>query len=272
MAGMDFSPIKPRRSARLQQRNQEQQLQNKLQFLIEQDRMQQMQQQRATQGIGSVIGQVEQQFPGGFPAGAELNIDESGTRAKIPLNRELTGDELSAISAKQVFPPIAKELKQKTKSGVFNSKLPGPFQNIGRTFRQFAVGQPNALLTSYDESLQSTQGKINSIRRYVFGEGGKQLTPYEAKIVNALITPLGKSDIQYQTDLDEAIKIIESKAALATGGLNAAFNPMPGASLDNQQQGINIEQERDLAKRAIASGKNSSKVAEMFRQRTGQEL
>lgn len=147
-------------------------------------------------------------------------------RFNIPLNPKLTGDEASAVSAQEVFTPLAEGLKEDTKSGVFNSKV----GNIGRTYRQYAAGQPNALFTSYDPKLQATQGKINSIRRYVFGEGGKQLTPYEANIVNALIKPTGKSDEQYDKDLDEAMKLIESKSRLALGGANAASNGESGDS------------------------------------------
>lgn len=138
----------------------------------------------------------------------------------MPINQKLTGDEASSIAASEVFTPLAESMKDLTESGIFKSK----FGNIGRTYRQFASSQPNALLTSYDEKLQEMQGKYNSIKRYVFGEGGKNLTQYEAQVVMALINSTGKSDKQYMNDLDEATKIIESKARLALGGANSALS------------------------------------------------
>ena len=169
---------------------------------------------RAEEFSNSMKALQQLQGTSGITPGTTMRIPGGIT---TPLNPKLTGDEASAVAANEVFTPLAEGLKEDTKGGVFNSK----FGNVGRTFRQYAVGQPNAMLTSYDSKLQDTQGKVNSIRRYVFGEGGKQLTPYEANIVNALIKPTGKSDQQYEKDLDEATKLIESKARLATGGSNA---------------------------------------------------
>lgn len=188
--------------------------------------------QQNGQKIGQNIQSAEDQL-GDAPPGTTVMAGPKGTSVKKPINQKLTGDEINNIAAKKVFNPLAEGLKQDTKNHVFDSK----FGNIGRTYRQYAVGQPNALLTSYDPVLQATQGKINSIRRYVFGEGGKQLTPYEANIVNALIKPTGKSDEQYETDLDEALKLINSKAELVTGGMNAAKSPIPGMSGYQPPQG-----------------------------------
>jgi bacteriocin-like protein len=151
---------------------------------------------------------------GNVPPGTSISVGP----VNMPVNPKLTGEEMAAVSAQETFTPISEDIKGMVGGGIYDSKL----GNIGRTARQIAAGQENALFTSHDPKLQAVQGKINSLRRYVFGEGGKQLTPFEAKVVMALITPTGKRDEQIVTDLDEAVKIINSKARLALGGANAA--------------------------------------------------
>ena len=164
-------------------------------------------------------------------------------RYTIPVNPKLTGEETAAVAAENVFVPTAEQIKSKTKGGVFKSK----FGDIGRTYRQAAAGQENALFTSYDPQLQALQGNINSIRRYVFGEGGKQLTPFEAKVVMALINPTGKSDAQYLTDIGEATRIIEEKSRLALGGANVAKQRFGQPSQTNDLSQLSDEELRQMA-------------------------
>lgn len=140
----------------------------------------------------------------------------------VPLNPKLTGDEMSAVSANEVFTPMAKEIQGMVNKKVFDSPR---FGNVGRTYKQWAGSQfapGSGLLTAGDKNLQKYQSKVKSLRRYVFGEGGKQLTPYESNVVMALIDPIGKSDEQYNSDLGEATKIIETKSRLALGGARSA--------------------------------------------------
>lgn len=142
----------------------------------------------------------------------------------LPINPKLTGDEAAAVAAEEVFVPLARKMQEEVKGGIFKS----PFGNFGRTYRQFAGGQSNpgsSLLTSYDPKLQGFQSHVKSLRRYIFGEGGKQLTPYEANVVMALIDPVGKSDEQYITDIGETTKLIEAKARIAKGGALAMRPP-----------------------------------------------
>lgn len=187
--------------------------------------------EEAPKSISNVLSKVNEQFPKGAPPGSKLHIGDE-VKADIDLNRELTGDEISAIASERVFKPTAQDIEKMVNDGVFDPKMTKGIplvENIERTYRQWSVGQPNALATFADPDLQAIQGKISSIRRYVFGEGGKQLTPYEANIVNALIKPIGKSNQQYVTDLDSAIQLIEEKSALTQGGINAASrSPVPG--------------------------------------------
>ena len=182
-------------------------------------------------------GMLSQILGGGGVGGANVPPGTTYNIAglNIPLNPKLTGDETSAVAAQNVFAPLARDIQQTTRQGVFQS----PFGNVGRTYRQFAANQPSALFTAHDPKLQAVQGKLNSIKRYVFGEGGKQLTPYEAKLVFALTNPTGKSDEQYSTDLDQAVAIIEEKSRIALGGQRAAqpVNPFrPSAPAQPSRQ------------------------------------
>ena len=224
-----------------------------------------------------MAGQATQNAISGFngtpPPGSELSATGG---VKVPLNRELSSEELSAITAERVFNPTAEDIKQMTRDGVWDptyTKGIPLVENIERSYRQWSAGQPNALFTSMDPKLQAAQGKISSIRRYVFGEGGKQLTPYEAGIVNALIKPIGKSDMQYETDLDEALRLINEKANLASKGSLApsisSRSPVPGMP---KQSGPDFIQERQQALQAIQKGAPEAKVRDVFRSRTGQEL
>ena len=203
-----------------------------------------MEEQRLRQELQSGAGRATQDVISGFggtpPPGSELS---AAGGVKVPLNRELSTEQLSAITAERVFNPAAREIKQSVKGGVyrptFTKNAPKPFgfplaQNLERTGRQAAAGQQNPIFTSLDPKLQATQSKISSLRRYVFGEGGKQLTPTELNIVNALITPYGKSDEQIELDLDEALKLINEKSNLARGGSLA--EPLPSSSGFQGQQ------------------------------------
>lgn len=154
----------------------------------------------------------------GIPPGTTL---QAGS-LRIPLNPKLTGDEASALAAQEVFTPIGRDIKDMVANKLFSSER---FGNVGRTYKQWAGSQyspGSALLTASDPKLQRFQGKLKSMRRYVFGEGGKQLTPFESNVVMALMDPIGKSDDQYIEDVGEATKIIESKSRLALGGHRAA--------------------------------------------------
>lgn len=234
--------------------------------------------QQKSQNAGQTVEGAMNSFQGQPPAGSKLS---SSGGVEVPLNRELSAEELAAITAERVFNPTAEEIKKLTEDGVFDATMTKGIplvENIERTYRQWSAGQPNALLTSLDPKLQEVQGKISSIRRYVFGEGGKQLTPYEAGIVNALIKPTGKSDEQYVTDLDEALRLINEKSNLAKGGSLAPplGSPIPGMSGSKPQQAQNqnsgFEQERQQAIQAIQKGAPEAKVRDVFRSRTGQEL
>ena len=137
----------------------------------------------------------------------------------VPLNPKIEADQASAISSAQVFTPQVEEIAKSVRGGIFESD----YGDIGRTFRQFATDTGIPLLTSSDSKLQETQGYLNSIRRYAFGEGGKNLTETEKGIVDKLLNVTGKNDNQIVSDHQKAIAIIQNKANIALGGRNTAL-------------------------------------------------
>lgn len=168
------------------------------------------------------LKQTKAQMGSGFqvPAGTTARFG----KFTVPMNPKMTSDESSAIAADISFSPLVDKMKQQTKEGIFNSPR---FGNVGRTVRQALGGttfKGSGLLTSFDPKLQKYQGNVKSLQRYVFGEGGKNLTGTEKEIVMSLVDPVGKSDEQYSTDLDEAVKTIKIKSKLAQGGLRAIGN------------------------------------------------
>ena len=106
----------------------------------------------------------------------------------------------------------------------------------------------NALLSSKDDALQAFQSDINNLKRLIpFTDGGKQLTPFEAKRVFALLNTTGKNDRQLETDIRAAVSIVMAKGGLAIGGRNSAI----------QQPNNNISQESNQSSQIItgADGK-----------------
>lgn len=147
----------------------------------------------------------------------------TGGGVTVPLNPKLDTDQASAVSSLQTFKPQIEEIAKATKNGIFNSMKPGVIGNIERTSRQYAVDSGIPMLTSADPKLQEVQGYLNSVRRYAFGEGGKNLTGVEKGIVDKLLNTTGKNDDQIISDHQKAIQIIQSKSNIALGGRNAAI-------------------------------------------------
>jgi len=72
--------------------------------------------------------------------------------------------------------------------------------------------------------LQSFQSDLNNLKRLIpFTDGGKQLTPFEAKRVFALLNTMGKNDVQIGNDIQAAVSIVMAKGGLAIGGRNSAI-------------------------------------------------
>lgn len=141
----------------------------------------------------------------------------------IPLNPKLDTDQASAISSAQTFGPQMDKIAEMVRGGIFNSARPGLLGKIERTTRQAGVDSGIPMLTAADPQLQEVQGYLNSVRRYAFGEGGKNLTGTEKEIVYRLLDTTGKNDEQIISDHKKAMETINSKANIALGGRNAAM-------------------------------------------------
>lgn len=149
----------------------------------------------------------------------------------IPLNPVLNNDQMSAVAGNQALEPIVQKIESQLQKGILDSKL----GNIGRTLRAGMADSKNYLLTSLDPKLQAFQSDLNTLKKTLpFTEGGKQLTPFEAQQVFALLNITGKSNEQITSDIGQALSILRAKENLALGGRNAALNQQNG-----QQQPAN---------------------------------
>lgn len=218
--------------------------------------------------LGERVSQAEAQFPGGFPAGSKLNVGEE-TSANIPLNRELTGDERSDVASANVIEPHFNNIVSMINQGYLDSQSMGP---VGRTAKQGIVDFGNPLLTAGRDNLQSIQSEFNKLKsKLPFDSGGKQLTGTEKALVFKLMNTMGKSNETIIDDLNFAMNILREKRRLALGG-SLAGQQSPISGMSDSGAGMNVEAERQKAIQAINNGKDRTKVAALFKQRTGQDL
>lgn len=214
---------------------------NVIELLIARDLMQQQKSERTTKGIGDVIGQVKQGL-GKVPVDAKLHVGDS-VSADVNLNPKLDDAEKSVMAANKVYPDIKRDAISLIKKGVFNSRkgLLGSemFPDADRTVRQMASQQKSPLATFYDKDLQRVQSKLAKLKELMFERGGKALTPTEESIVGRAFIVEGKSDEQIIEDIMDADAIIEEKARLTLGGMNAAIEINPevdGVEMPEQQE------------------------------------
>lgn len=170
-----------------------------------------------------IMNDVKNKLGSGGSGGITPGTTMQAGPYNIPLNPKLDTDQASAVSSAQTFGPQMDKIASMVRGGIFNSNRPGILGNIERTSRQFGVDSGIPMLTSADPQLQEVQGYLNSVRRYAFGEGGKNLTGTEKEIVYRLLDTTGKNDEQIISDHKKAMQTIESKASMALGGRNAAI-------------------------------------------------
>lgn len=183
---------------------------------------------------------------GGAPVGS--TVTSGGVT--IPLNPKLDESQTSAVAGAQALEPIVSKIEQQLQGGVLNSKL----GKIGRTMRAGLADSKEYLLTSLDPKLQSFQSDLNALKKTLpFTEGGKQLTPFEAKQVFALLNITGKSNEQIVNDIGQALAIIREKERLALGGRNAA--------LQGQQQPEQSQQVTDQTDFSTMSDEELKQIA-----------
>ena len=152
---------------------------------------------------------------GKLPPGASI----SAGPVTFQPNPRLTDTEQAAVAGSTAIEPVVERILATVRGGIY-----GQGNDVERTVRQGIVDSGNALLSSKDTKLQSFQSDINNLKRLIpFTDGGKQLTPFEAKMVFALLNTTGKNDQQIETDINAAVSIVMAKGGLAIGGRNAAF-------------------------------------------------
>lgn len=162
---------------------------------------------------------------GQLPPGASV----SAGPVTFQPNPRLTDTEQAAVAGSQALEPVVQKILSEIQGGIF-----GQGDDVERTARQGIVDSGNSMLSSQDTKLQSFQSDINNLKRLIpFTDGGKQLTPFEAKRVFALLNTTGKNDQQIYKDIQAAVSIVMAKGGLAIGGRNAAIQ---GISQPTQQQ------------------------------------
>lgn len=166
---------------------------------------------------------------GNLPPGASI----SAGPVTFQPNPRLTDTEQAAIAGSQSMEPVVERIFQGIRGGIF-----GQGNDVERTARQGIVDSGNAMLSSKDEKLQSFQSDLNNLKRLIpFTDGGKQLTPFEAKRVFALLNTTGKNDPQIEKDIQAAVSIVMAKGGLAIGGRNAAVNGIEGIGGNSNKSG-----------------------------------
>ena len=190
---------------------------------------------------------------GQLPPGASI----SAGPVTFQPNPRLTDTEQAAVAGSTAIEPVVERILSNVRGGIF-----GQGNDIERTARQGIVDSGNAMLSSRDERLQAFQSDMNNLKRLIpFTDGGKQLTPFEAKRVFALLNTTGKNDQQIEKDITAAVSIVMAKGGLALGGRNAAIglqtgqqqSQVPGATPPNGQVNPQIEARKQALRAKYAN-------------------
>jgi hypothetical protein len=175
-------------------------------------------------GTDGTVGAVG----GNLPPGSTIQV--GGVR--IPLNQRLTDSEQAAVSGSIAIEPVVDRIITSVDTIFVEPKTTK--EKIARTARQAIADSDNTLLSSQDPELQSFQQELANLRRLIpFTDGGKQLTPFEAKRVFALLNTTGKNNKQIKKDIGAAVSIVKAKGGLSLGGRQAALNLKQSAPQDN---------------------------------------
>lgn len=184
-------------------------------------------------GSGGIVGAVG----GNLPPGSTVTV--GGLR--IPLNQRLTDSEQAAVSGSIAIEPVVDRIITSVDTIFAEPKTTK--EKISRTARQAIADSDNTLLSSQDPALQSFQQELANLRRLIpFTDGGKQLTPFEAKRVFALLNTTGKNNKQIKKDITAAVSIVKAKGGLSLGGRQAAVDMKTKASSNLDQLQAELEE------------------------------
>lgn len=181
-------------------------------------------------GTDGVVGALG----GNLPPGTTINV--GGIR--VPLNQRLTDAEQAAVAGNVAIEPVVDRILTSVDTIFTEPKTTK--DKISRTVRQGIADSDNTLLSSQDPELQSFQQELANLRRLIpFTDGGKQLTPFEAKRVFSLLNTTGKNNPQIKKDISAAVSIVKAKGGLSLGGRQAAVNMAESAK--NKPNNSNLQ-------------------------------
>lgn len=172
---------------------------------------QKLRQQQQAQQVEMMKQRMLQQALGGgqggqgtFPVGTTLNYEG----LNIPLNPRLTDEEKKIVEA---GPRITNTIDEIV--GYINTNGINMFQSM-------LVDSGNPLFVS--GALEELQSRLNSLKAEIpFTQGGKQLTPFESKLLFRLLNITGKSAETIQRDLMLFSEKFGRLEQLASQGMNS---------------------------------------------------
>lgn len=234
---------------------------NPLELLIARELMQKQQQGQ----VGQDVQNINNQFGGQAPPGTKL----SDTGYSIPVNRELSKDEIQTLNNFDAVKNHITTLKQfmkddpSFKTDFARANIPfGEIGNKNAQLMKFSLGDMSDRLLRLRSGAQINNQEYNRLR---------SLMPTIVNITSGDYDVINKKLDTFNNEFDLARQRVLGGSQFET---NRNISPIPGMNNPQPQANNgNIELERQQALQKIQSGKyDAKKVADLFRSRTGQEL
>jgi hypothetical protein len=150
---------------------------------------------------------------GNLPPGAKITVGG----LQLPLNPDLSADEARIVSSAGIVDESVQELLTAVDSGQLDS-----------FFNQAIVDLGNPLIAN--EKLDFVISAMNALKGIVpFAKGGKQLTPFESKLLFRLLDTKGKSKKVIRKDLVRFQREFMKLFNATTGGVEGAKQPVGNA-------------------------------------------
>jgi len=142
--------------------------------------------------------------------GMDVSLGMSGGKPRISIKpkTQMTESEQNALTASQRMQGSLKTYRDSVKNG----KLSGLWQQI-------QTGQKVPYTAVKNQDIQDVKNAIDNLKADIpFMRGGKQLTPMEARRVDVLLDPTGKSQKTILANIDKFEKEFGLREYLATQG------------------------------------------------------
>ena len=160
-----------------------------------------------------------------------------------------------------VYPKSKNQIIDLIKGGVLSSQKgllgmgKGVLPGLDRGVRQTLVEQDSPWATSFDDKLQNLQSKAKQLKQLMFDISGATLTDNEEAVLGNAFKFAGKSDEQIIADIETADDLVEAKAKLALGGMNAGREMMSQPQVQQQQPGEDKQALKEAIKQRYRSRK-----------------